>query len=323
MKKPWSNSRTFRMLVFFALAALPTAQAEAQDAEVLREAAKHFERGVSLYGEADYRGALVEFKRASGLVPNPAVLYNVGETEFQLQEYANALVTFERYLAEAGPTDPHRAEVEAAVRTLKTRVGHLAITSSPTDAEIAIDDQPIGRTPIDKLVMVSAGRRKVVATLPGRAPATKYVDVAAEDVVSVSLQFPAPSAAPTDHPLAQPQIAPAHVPPEGHGSGWRIAGWVATGTFAAVAAGFGALALKESSDLKTERGSYPTTAPTLDHAGTLTMRYSVLADSLGAAALIVGGITLYSTLSSGARPAGATSARVGVGPGCLHAAVAF
>jgi hypothetical protein len=278
---------------------------------------------VSLYGEADYRGALVEFKRASGLVPNPAVLYNVGETEYQLQEYASALVTFERYLAESGAADPHRAEVEAAVRTLKTRVGHLSITSSPSDAEITIDDQPIGKTPIDKLVMVSAGRRKVVATLAGRAPATKYIDVAAEDVVTVSLQLPPPSAAPPDQPLPVRPIPTDHPAPESHGSGWRVAGWVATGSFAVVAATFGWLALKESNDLKTERSSYPTSAPALDHAGNLTMRYSVLADSLGAAALIVGGITLYSTLSAGRSAGPATSARVGVGPGCLHAAVAF
>ena len=106
-------------------------------ADTRREAARHFERGVALYGEADYRGALVEFKRTAALIPNPAVLYNIGETEYQLQEYASALTTFERYLKEAGPGDSHRAEVEGNVQALRVRVGHVIITTTAALPEAA------------------------------------------------------------------------------------------------------------------------------------------------------------------------------------------
>src|SRR5579863_7549475 len=73
-----------------------------------REAARHFDRAVSLYAEADYQGALVEFRRAYQTAPNPTVLYNVGETEYQLQDYAGALTSFTRYLSEAPATAAHR-----------------------------------------------------------------------------------------------------------------------------------------------------------------------------------------------------------------------
>src|SRR5579864_8475531 len=119
--------------------------ASAQDAEsATRDAAKHFQRGVSLYGEADYRAALVEFRRAYALVPNAAVLYNVGETEYQLQDYAGALTTFKRYLAETSPTESHRSEVESNVDVLRSRVGRLSIQTVPSGADISVDDQPIG-----------------------------------------------------------------------------------------------------------------------------------------------------------------------------------
>jgi len=59
----------------------------------VREAGKHFQRGVTLYNETDYRAALVEFRRAYDLAPNAAVLYNIGETEYQLRDYASALIT--------------------------------------------------------------------------------------------------------------------------------------------------------------------------------------------------------------------------------------
>jgi hypothetical protein len=308
-----------------ALLVICPLESAAQEGDARREAAKHFDRGVSLYSEADYRGALVEFKRAAGLVPNPAVFYNIGETEYQLQEYANALVTFQRYLAETAPTDPHRAEVEANVQTLKTRVGHIVVTSSAPGAEITIDDQPAGKTPIDKPILVSAGRRRVVASMPGRTPAAKYVEVAAEEVVAVDLQLPSPLAPPSEAPPPSTRTAsPPRPAPATHGSGWQVAGWVATGAFAAAGASFGWMALKESRDLKTERGSYPTNASALDHTASLTMTYSILADSFAAAALVVGSVTLYSTISSSSRPGvPAASARLRIGPAFLSAEGTF
>ena len=100
----------------FPLALLPANRASAD--EGAHEAGKHFQRAVALYGEADYRAALVEFRRAYALSPNAAVLYNVGEAEYQLQDYAGALQTFEHYLTESSPSDAHHAEVESNVNVL-------------------------------------------------------------------------------------------------------------------------------------------------------------------------------------------------------------
>src|SRR6185295_9813157 len=96
-----------------------------------QEADKHFEHGVSLYMEADYRAALVEFLRAYELAPNGVVLFNIGETQYQLRDYAAALATFERYLVESPQGDSHRQLVDANVKELRTRVGRLTITTFP------------------------------------------------------------------------------------------------------------------------------------------------------------------------------------------------
>src|ERR1043165_5818761 len=74
------------------------AHAEPASDSSVKEAGKHFQRGVTLYNEADYRAALVEFKRAYEIAPNSAVLYNIGQTYYQLQNYAAALVALGRYL---------------------------------------------------------------------------------------------------------------------------------------------------------------------------------------------------------------------------------
>jgi tetratricopeptide (TPR) repeat protein len=311
----------------FALSVALPAPARADDTPATHEAAKHFQRGVALYGETDYRAALVEFKRAYATSPNVAVLYNVGETEYQLQDYASALSTFERYLGEASPTDPHRAEVEGTVEILRARVGHLAISTNPPGADVTVDDVAVGKTPLDKSVLVSIGRRKVVAALPGRPPISRYVDVAADDTVPVALFLPAPEPSPASSSLSSSSAA--HLEPSGSGSlgrTLRTVGWLTAGASALGAITFGVLAMRESSELQSARASYPTTAGTLQNDANLTQTYSLLADSLTAAAIVIGGITIVSTFTS---PSSSTkrgmlgTTNVSLGPGSARFEMSF
>src|SRR6476659_10093471 len=126
-RKMIRGGAAMRRLVFaIVVLLLAAAPARANDA-VTREAGKHFQRGVDLYNDGDFRGALVEFKKAYATWPRANVLYDIGQTEYQLLDYASALKTMERYLAETGPNAAHRAEVESTVEILIGRVGSLAL----------------------------------------------------------------------------------------------------------------------------------------------------------------------------------------------------
>ena len=137
----------------------PPWQAQSPTDADQKEANTHFQRAVSLYSEADYRAALVEFKRAYEIAPHPSVLYNIGEAYYQLQNYAAALDTFEKFVADGGTT--HKSEVENTIAILKTRVGKVDITTPTPGWDITIDDEPAGKTPLAKPVSVSIGHRKV------------------------------------------------------------------------------------------------------------------------------------------------------------------
>ncbi len=305
------------------LLAIATPSAAEEPAADTREAGKHFDRGVVLYGETDYPGALVEFKRAYALAPNASVLYNIGEAEFQLQDYAGALLTFTRYLAEAPAGSGRRTEVEADLEVLRARVGHLNVVTLPPGAEVLVDDQPAGKTPLEERLLVSVGHRKVTASLPGGPSSTRYVDVAAEDNVSVTLDLATAQATTV---AAHGVDAPARSEPRRSrpGSAWPALGWVATGVLAAGAAGAGALALKESSDLKSARDAFPAVPQTLQQESNRTRTYSVLADSLTSAAVVLGGITLWSTLtSSGAARRSEGAAMLRVTPSSVDFRVTF
>jgi hypothetical protein len=285
------------------LAIAPGAWAE-EPASATHEAARHFDRAVALHREADYQGALVEFKRAYALAPNPTVLYNVGETQYQLQDYAGALATLARYLDEAPPGAAHRPEVEASLEVLRARVGHLTVVTVPPGADVSVDDVPAGRTPLAQGLLASVGRRKVTASVAGRPPVTRYVEVAADDSVTVTVELPAGGAASAPGAPSRDRAADG---PAGSGTTatLRTVGWITTGMLAAGAIGTGALALKESADLKSARNTFPVPAESLQAYSDRARTYSILADSLGVAAVVAGGVMLLSTLGSmgeGPRP---------------------
>jgi hypothetical protein len=326
------EGHTLRSLVRIAVlgaslaAVLGAGPARAEDSTPpVRQAGKHFQRGVALYGEADYRGALVEFRRAYSLAPNPAVLYNVGETQYQLQDYAGALTSFEHFLAESTPGDGHRGEVEADLEVLRARVGHVSVSTLPGGAEITVDDQPMGKTPLERSLLVSIGHRKIVASIAGRPAATRWIDVAADDNVTVTIPL-ADSAEPASSALARTEL-PLHaadLPQTPHASNTlRILGWTATGALAAGAVTFGVLAFTESNALRTARDTFPTSSAALSHDATMTTTYSTVADLLAAGAIVVGGVTLATTLfasspSESPRRGGAGSTRVVLGPGAAY-----
>jgi tetratricopeptide (TPR) repeat protein len=288
----------------------------------LREADRHFQHGVALYVEADYRGALVEFNRAYVLAPNGIVLFNIAETQYQLRDYAAALASFEHFLAETAQNDPHRPLAETNLRELRTRVGRLRITTVPVGAEISIDDKVIGKTPFAEPVIVGIGHMLVRASAPGRPPVARAVEVAAEDDVAVTLELlpmvstsvrtqEASSSAPT---ITLTERAPPAAPKDY--SSWRTAGWVLTGLLAGGAITFGVLAYNASSDLQNARDAFPAKPTTIKHFSDNTVKFSTVADSLGVATLVIGGITLYSTLI--AHNDAAPAASVAVGPGSLR-----
>jgi hypothetical protein len=313
--------------LFSLLAILVVLCSPLAHAQETRRASEHFQRAVALYGEADYRAALVEFKRAYAIAPNAGVLYNVGQTQYQLQDYAAALTTFERFLVETAPGDGRRAEVESDLEVLRARVGRLAVVTAP-GAEVTVDDQPAGRAPLERSLLVSVGHRKIVVSPRGRPSVTKYIDVAAGDEVSVAVDLPDPTAPPPHAETTIRPTEPPSVPRASHGgNGIRVLGWIATGTLAAGATCFGILAFRESRDLEALRRTYPASPQSLSHDASLTTTYSIFADALAAGALVFGGATLLSTVLSGsAKPASQGTlgpARIVLGPTSAHLLVTF
>jgi hypothetical protein len=250
------------------------------------DAEAHFQRGVEAYKDNDFAAALVEFRRAYDLDPRYQVLYDIGEAYFQLQDYANALRTFQMYLYDGGKkiNARRRKDVDRDIEKLRRRVAVVTIETKETGVTIAVDDTVVGTTPLAEPVLVSAGRRRVIATLPGRPPVTQVLDVAGGDAPVVTLVIP-----PSE---VQVRVVPldrsAFVPP--------IIAWSATGVALTAAVVTGVVALSASSDLKQKLAAFPGDAPAIASAHARTAAFALATDVLGAAALAGTGVAIYLTV---------------------------
>ena len=278
--------------VAVAVVAAP-ASARAAESNASRDAGKHFQRGVDLYNDGDFRGALVEFKKAYATWPRANVLYDIGQTEYQLLDYASALKTMERYLAETGPNAAHRGEVESTVEVLRGRVGRVLLTTDGGACDVTIDDQPAGTTPLDGPLLVSVGPRKLGLSCTGGRAVSRRVEVAAGETARVDMKVPpAPIAAVR---AAMNGDATHDAAPSRPGKSF-VTGWIITGVLVAATVAMGTATLVEQSKLSTMRDTFPATKADLDRQSSLTTGLAISSDVLGVASLAAAGVATYLTI---------------------------
>ncbi len=245
-------------------AAAQTAAPGAGASSAPAEARAHFERAVTFYGEGDFAAAVVEFKRAYEVSPAWQVLFNIGQSYFQMHDYADALVTLQRFLDQGGDRVPpdRRALVTDELSDLANRVGHAVVSSNLPGSTVTVDDAVAGVTPLRAPLLVSVGIRKITVSREGREPISQEISVAAGETADVHLDFaeaaPEPAVAPPPPIALAPApaliLAPASPPPPPAAPS-RAPAFFAFGTaVAGVAVGsvFGVLALNDRAHLDRE-----------------------------------------------------------------------
>ena len=290
--------RLVASVVAFAMLTTPLA-ARADNTE---EAKSHFLRAVDLFHEADFRAALIEFQRAYDAAPNYKVLYNLGQTSLELQDYAGALKAFRGYLDGGGREIPaaRRTQVEADLKRLESRVARVEISVNVEGADVTVDDVSVGKSPLPQAVLVGAGRRKIAATKAGLSTATRVVDVAGGDKPKVSLELVEQT----------PQVITVTTQPDGTTTqkivpippqvttrtttGPSTAFWIGVATTGVLAAGtgvLGGLALGAKSTFDSRVQQVGVTTQQVDDARNQTRGFALATD-------IVGGVTIAAAITT-------------------------
>lgn len=298
---PTTRDRLMSLRAPLALAAvlasaLPSA-AKAAEPDATEEGRTRFRRGVELFHEGDYRNALIEFNRAYAIAPQFKILYNIGQTCFELQDYACALRSLRDYraAADSSVSASRRAETDAQIAQLQARVAYVTVETNVPGAEISVDDLLVGKAPLAAPLLVSAGRRRFSAASEGKAQINHVVDVAGGESTKVRFDFPPEKTPAAPSPTVPPRArtGPPLAPPRPASSAplWISVG--ITSTLAAGAATFGLLALRSDRDADRALDVFPTNAGAIESAQTKSTRFALVADILGAAAIIGVASSIY------------------------------
>lgn len=190
-------------LLVILLAAPTRARAEG-GGEARVEAGERFDRGLRLFEEGDYAGALAEFKRAHELVPNQLVLFNIGLTYAALGRPVEATDALDRVFA-----DPARLPADRLERARRTRdeqaarIAQLTVTTN-TPAAIDVDGVEAGRTPLEAPLRVASGVHVIGALAAGHLPSRRQLTIAAGETQTLAFEL-----TPTESRLAHLTIESA------------------------------------------------------------------------------------------------------------------
>jgi tetratricopeptide (TPR) repeat protein len=262
---------------------------------VVTEAKQRFDRGLDLYSEGEYPLALIEFTRAYQLVPNYKVLYNIGQVGIQLGQYANARRALEEYVQKGGDTlsADRRAAVTKDLEMLERRTAFLEITVNVPGAEVLVDDVAVGKTPLSPALLVDAGVHRIVVRRAGYLQRNSQVTLAGGDRQVLPLTL-------DKQPEEKATIVVRERAAE-KDSTLMIAGWVATGALTAGAILTGIMGAGEAKELKELRAAdprdYDNLGERLDSTKSNASSLFLASDVFSGAAIVVGGLSLWITVS--------------------------
>lgn len=185
-----------RTAVWIALVATitPLAAAAAQPlADTLAgEAKADYQAGRLLFGDGDFAGAEIKFKSAYDKSGDARLLWNVAACEKNQRHYARTMAFVRRYLDTGGDllTDADRAEARALASAIESLTVKLTIAVSEPGADVLVDDEKVGTSPLDKPLVADIGVRKIAVKKQGFKESIQSLPVggSAEARVEVKLE---------------------------------------------------------------------------------------------------------------------------------------
>ena len=293
----------------------PAAAAAAPVDDVTTQAREHFTQATKLYKDGDFDAALVQFERAYELKPNYRVLYNIGQTYFQLRQYVEARDAMTRYLKEGG--DQIEAERQAAVNKdladLQRRLAKVTIKVNVGGATVLVDGKNVGTTPLAEPVVVSEGLRSISVEAPNRGVLQRQLQVAGGDQQVLTLKF---DEGPRTIVIKSSDAAPESKARLGAGFWVTAIGAVALGAGAGVT---GYLAFKAQDDNRNQRKELGVTPSQLSDSSDRAKTFALTSDILSGAALVCAGVATVILVTSPSHPhAAKLDVNLGLGSAALR-----
>ena len=188
-----------------------------------------------------------------------------------------------------------RAAVQKDIDMLAERTAKLTVSSSEAGANIQLDGVIIGVTPLAGPLIVDAGEHNIGVRKVGFYDKFQAVTLAGRDSRTVDFElvkFKQDGPAVVVERRTERQIV------ERPSSPLMWAGWAATGTLGIGAGVAGYFGIQKAQELESKRTEYPQKHDEMQKTKNSARTLFMAADILGASAVVLGGVSLYLTLSS-------------------------
>jgi hypothetical protein len=158
--------------------------------DVRAEARWRFDRGLQLYNQKDYRGALAEFQRAYELTQHVQVQFNLALVHAKLDQSAEVVRLLAPLLDTGSPhIEPKQRELARELLVShRQRLGTLEVSANIDDAVIQVDNIEVGKTPSGP-IPVGAGVHVVSLQAPDYEPRRLEVVVPSQSVRKLQLEL--------------------------------------------------------------------------------------------------------------------------------------
>ena len=173
--------------------------------EEVQQAQVRWNEGKAFFDAGNFEAARVAFKQAYTIFPHPVLLQNLGEAELRSGRRVEAARHFEAFLRTS--TSASTTQRELAKKSLKKaaeNLGSVIIDTNAEEAEIRVDNEVVGHSPLGALEWyVEPGRHVVVARKEGYLDGSEQVFVPAGAVKTVIVRVQRVAAgAPDNAPIA-------------------------------------------------------------------------------------------------------------------------
>jgi len=131
--------------------------------EQIKVARKRFQEGVAAADSRNYEAARVAFQQAYALKPHPSVLRNLGQAELKTGHHVDAARHLSTFIRDTSfGTSAERESAKKSLAEAETKIGKLLLEVDVIGAEIAVDGEISGRSPLGvDPIYVEPGQRVV------------------------------------------------------------------------------------------------------------------------------------------------------------------
>jgi len=159
-------------------------------AESLSGPAKEaYESAKVLLNNRDWAGAYTKFQQAYDLSKDPRLLFNMAVCARDMREYARTEQLLVRYKHEAGAglSGDEKAQVDAALFTVRALVARVKLDVTEDGAAVAVDGNPVGTTPLSGPLVVDLGKHTLSVNKPGFEPVVRTIESVGGSEAAISI----------------------------------------------------------------------------------------------------------------------------------------